>query len=455
MPLSTPLDRTRTVNFAGEHAPTSATPAEWSLLTALVELTDAVLRVGDEATLYRTLALGLNQCLGGEYTALASLRGGRVRIEVFTHLESFDRNADLVRRLERECEAYIDGTDTTVRVVEIAGGERIACVPLVSTSAKAAAVALVKPSRSSEFVTRDAMSLVGDHLGPAVEAKTILLRPSMFAGWWCKWRETLTKNKRHTLLLGIVLCAIGALPLPYKVRCDAELEPVVRRHVAAPFDGILQQSFVKPGDVVAANQALGRLDAKELTWEIAAATAERDRAAKSRSANMAVGKTSAAQIDALESRRLTERLKLLDNRLMHLDIVAPVAGVIVSGDMDRVEGAPVKIGQSLFEVAPLDRMVVEVLVPEAEIDRIAIGQTIELDLDASSAGDRHGTVERIHPRAELRDGANVFVAEVVLDNVAGSLRPGMKGVAEVRTERMPLAWIAVQRIGGMFRRVLR
>src|SRR4051794_38654904 len=99
MQLKTPPDRLKPVSACNE--PTMS--AEWSLLTSLVELTDSILRADDEAAMYRTLALGLNQCFAGDYVAIAAARSGRFQIKVFTHLESFDRDSDLVRQLERNC----------------------------------------------------------------------------------------------------------------------------------------------------------------------------------------------------------------------------------------------------------------------------------------------------------------------------------------------------------------
>lgn len=451
MHLKTPLDRTHAVSTADD----PAMPPEWSLLTGLVELTDTVLRSDTEAAMHRTLALGINQHFAGEFVAIAKAVGSRYRIEVFTHLEAFDRNADIVQSLEREAENHSNPEQgkTAVRFAELADGI-FACVPFVGSNAQVFAVAFLKPARSSELVSRESLSLIGEYLSPALEAKSAAIRRSGLVQLWSTLRGRLTKHKKYVTVGLIALGLLSALPLPYRVRCEAELQPVVRRHIAAPFDGILQRSLVKPGDIVAADQPLGRLDAKELNWEIASATADRDRASKSRSANLAVGKTAAAQIDAFESRRLAERLKLLENRLAHLEIASPIAGVVVSGDMARAEGAPVKIGQTLFEVAPLDRMVVDVLVPEAEIEHVFAGQPIQLYLDAVPTDECRGIVSRVYPRAELRNGANVFVAEVVLDNTSGSLRPGMKGIVEVEAERRPIAWIVTHRAGEMFWRFL-
>ena len=44
------------------------------------------------------------------------------------------------------------------------------------------------------------------------------------------------------------------------------------------------------------------------------------------------------------------------------------------------------------------------------------------------------------PSAEVRDGQNVFLAEVQITNANSLLRPGMKGQAVIRGDYYPLAW---------------
>lgn len=429
---------------------------EWSLLTSLVELIDSMLRAESREATLRTLAFGLKSSLECEYVALATRHGSRFRIEVFTQLDSFDTATDVVRDLETACTTAFCENELSATSVKCAYGDSVTCIPFVSGEKEIVAVGLLKIAESSHSLSnRNSLAILSDHLSPALETKLAALKRSDLGTRWKRFAGRLSERKRLLQVGALVACVAALLPFPYRVRCDAELQPVVRRHVAAPFDGIFQQSMVKPGDVVVAGQTLGRLDPKELTWEIAAATADRDRASKSRAANLATGKTAQAQIDALESKQLAERLKLLENRLAHLDVTSPIAGVVVSGNLERAEGAPVKIGQSLFEIAPLDRMIVEVLVPEAEIDRISTGQEIQLYLEAVPNDGLSGVVSRIYPRAELRNGANIFVAEVELNNGAGLLRPGMKGTVDVNTERRPLAWIAAHRIGEMFWRFVR
>ena len=132
---------------------------------------------------------------------------------------------------------------------------------------------------------------------------------------------------------------------------------------------------------------------------------------------------------------------MLDHRAENLEIKSPVDGIVVSGDLERAEGAPLTIGQTLFEIAPLEKMIVEVAVPDDEVSQVDEGQAIVVRLDAYPGDRWQAVVTKVQPRSEIREQDNVFVAEAALDNTDGRLRPGMRGRAKIVTPRRPLGWI--------------
>ncbi len=250
------------------------------------------------------------------------------------------------------------------------------------------------------------------------------------------------------VLRGKALWAVAAvvalamfIPWPYRVSVECETQPVVRRYVAAPFAGEFEKSFVKPGDLVQRGQPLGRMEGRDVRWELAGLTADQRRAQKSRDANMAHGKTAAAQIDQLDADRLEVKRRILENRLKQLEICSPIDGIVISGDLERSQGVPISVGQVLFEVAPLDRMVAELAIPDDEISHVETEMPATLWLDAFQSDSRAGTIARIHPRSLTREKDNVFIAEVPLDNGDQALRPGMKGAAKISTSPHALGWI--------------
>ena len=58
------------------------------------------------------------------------------------------------------------------------------------------------------------------------------------------------------IVLAALLAAAMFVPVPYYVSVECELQPVVRRFVAAPHAGEFQKSLVKPGDLVTRDQIL-------------------------------------------------------------------------------------------------------------------------------------------------------------------------------------------------------
>jgi hypothetical protein len=258
---------------------------------------------------------------------------------------------------------------------------------------------------------------------------------------WCSARPWLTR--KYITIAAAVVLAILCLPLHYKVGCDCELQPVVRRYVAAPHAGVFEKSLVKPGDLVAHDQVLGRMDGREVRWELAGIEAEQSRAGKSRDVNMATSKVAAAQIDRLEMERLEQKRQLMTHRLEHLEIKSPLDGIVLTGDLERSEGVSLTVGQTLYEVAPLEQMLVEVAIADDEITHVRPGMDVTIRLDAFPGQSWTGRLERVHPRSEIRDEANVFIGEVSLDNRDHTLRPGMKGRAKIAADRHTLAWIVL------------
>ncbi|MEQ1853350.1 MAG: HlyD family efflux transporter periplasmic adaptor subunit, partial [Chthoniobacteraceae bacterium] len=258
------------------------------------------------------------------------------------------------------------------------------------------------------------------------------------------WRRATANGRRALAAGGILLAVLLAWPFHYTIRCDCRLVPKVKRTVAAPFDGQLGRSRVQPGDRVAAGDLLVSMENRELKLKQAELTASRDQALKKRDRAMNSpdgADFSAAQVASLEAEGITQELALVDRKLAMLEVKAPIAGVVVSGDLRRAEGQPIRQGQVLFEVAPLEEMIVEADVPDREVSRVRAGMPVVFRLEAFSGWSGESRIGRVHPQSEQRDGANVFIAEAAVAAGAPELRPGMRGRAAIESDRRPLIWI--------------
>ena len=197
---------------------------------------------------------------------------------------------------------------------------------------------------------------------------------------------------------------------------------------------------MRPGDVVSTNMLLARMDDREIRWEIAGLQADLSRATNERDSHLADHKMGDAEIARHEMARLKNRSELLSYRNDNLDLRSPIDGIVVSGDHRDEEGIPLSTGDTMFEIAPLDAMVIEVAIPEEDIRWTRPGMPVRLQLDSMPAMVFDAEIVRIHPRAELKDQENVFIAEAGISNSEGLLRPGMRGAARVRSDRNLLGW---------------
>jgi RND family efflux transporter MFP subunit len=255
---------------------------------------------------------------------------------------------------------------------------------------------------------------------------------------------TLRRRRNLTVALAVVGMLMFA-PWPYRLPCECVVEPVTRRFVSAPFDGILDRTLVRPGDRVSAGDELARMDGRELNMQLAGKQALVEQSRQRYTAALAKRDAAAAQLALMEMQQAEQEVGLLDERKRNLAIKSPLTGIVVSGDLHRVEGAPLTVGQKLFEVAPLDRMVVEISIPEHEVGAVREGQPVELSLDSYPGVMLRGTVTRLHPQAEIHDQKNVFVAEVELDAAEVALLPGMSGQAQISVGGRAAGWILFHR----------
>jgi RND family efflux transporter MFP subunit len=320
--------------------------------------------------------------------------------------------------------------------------------------------------RSGEAV---AVCLVAGAAPPDEQAEQFLLLTSQIAGPLLKvvergahghWLQTIWERTRLWLTgwRACVLAAVVLLPAVYpwsaRTTCPVVLETVAQRLIAAPFEGVFDRSLVLPGQRVEKGQVLGRMDGRELRTRIAACEADITKASKSRDVNMAAGKLGPAQIDRLEMERLEHELSVFMLRLEQVEIRSPIDGIVVTGDLRKYESATVKVGQTLYEIAPLDQLVAEIAVPEEDLEQVSEGAELSLWLDAAPGSKWDGKVERVHPRGELRDSQQVFVAETTLTNDQGELRPGMKGQTTILGPRSPGIWLLIRKPWNEVRRFL-
>ena len=267
-------------------------------------------------------------------------------------------------------------------------------------------------------------------------------KPGKLAGPFVRfWKEGTRLRRKAIAAFGAAVLIGAFVPLPYPVRATCELQPVVRRVIAAPFDGILKHSVARAGELVRKGQLLAEMDGRELRSQLAEAVADRERAEKESDFALSEGRVADARIAALAAEGLGHRIDLLEYRIGHLEVRSPIDGVVLKGDLERAEGAPLRVGDSLFEVGPLERLVAEIAIPAGDISLVEPGAAVKLKLESDTLATVGSRILRIAPKSEWRDDRNVFICEAEVENGRETLRAGLKGKAKVSGPHRPLAWI--------------
>ena len=147
-----------------------------------------------------------------------------------------------------------------------------------------------------------------------------------------------------------------------------------------------------------------------------------------------------AQVSQAEASLATAEaaLKALEIELGRTQLLAPTGGVV----LDRMvhEGELAVPGAPLFTLADLDEVTLTVYVPEAELGQVALGQEVEVNVDAYDelfpglvshiASEAEFTPRNVQTQEERVH--MVFAVKIRLDNPDHLLKPGMPADAAFR-----------------------
>ena len=410
-----------------------------------------------------------------ERVSIGFLKGRYVRVKAMSHTEHFSRKMKVVQDIEsameecldQDCEVLYPASQEATYISRAAGelsknhgplailsvpfrwdGEVRAVLTLERESSKPFTLEEIEVIRlACELCTARLWELY-EHdrwIGGKVIAKVrsglaLLIGP----------RYTWTK------LLAILICAFVVFLVFAKGQFKAEapfaLEATYQQVVCASFDGYIKRVNVEVGDTVKENETiLAELDTAELRLQLAAAKAEQAGYLKQSAAAMRDGETAEAQIAQANSDKTQAQIDLLNYLIEQGKVISPISGAVVKGDLKRQIGAPVKTGDVLFEVTPLESLRAELLVPEDQIFNISLEQQGHL-ATVSYPGQRiKFVVERINPMAEVVNNRNVFKVRVRLLERHPWMRPGMEGVAKISVGKRLYVWIWTRRIVNWLR----
>ncbi len=410
-----------------------------------------------------------------ECVSLGFLKGKYVQVVAMNHTEEIYRKMGLIQAIELAMEECLD-QDTEILVPE---PEKVSYVGRASqklSERENPSTVLSLPLRKQDSVFAVlTMERAMDTPFTHSELETLRLVCELCSArladlyrhdhWFRnlfvdKPRKTFSNilNPSHTWakIAGVVLFLVLVFLIFARgqFRPDAPfvLETVEQQVIPAPFDGYLKAVMVDVGQTVQKDDSiLATLDTAELRLQLAAAQADRAGYLKQVSAAMRDNETAQAQIAQANADKVQAQIDLLEYQISQSQITTPLGGVVVKGDLKRQVGAPVRTGDILFEVCPLESIRAQLLIPDDLVLYMQVGQ--EGRLATASYPDKRirFIIERIDPMAEVVNQRNVFKVRARLTETYPWMRPGMEGVAKVEVGKKHYVWIWTRKLTNWLR----
>ncbi|MDD4889715.1 MAG: HlyD family efflux transporter periplasmic adaptor subunit [Phycisphaerae bacterium] len=392
---------------------------------------------------------------------LGLLKGRYVKLKALSHTEKFSRKQKLVQNIEGAMEECVD---QNVEIIHPApegatyvsrahdelckqfGPAALVSMPMRRAGQPMAVLILQRPvDRPFSLEELEALRLACDLCTPRVAVlheHDRWVGAKMVSG--TKKLAGFAVGSKHTWakLVAIGVIAVGLFVTLAKGTHRAEapfaLEAVERQRVSAPYDAFLSElssnakgDVIGPGDFVSKGTVLARLKTNELQAKLIRAKAEQQGYLTEAEQAKDKGETSKQQIAEAQARRVGAEIELLNQQIADAEIVAPISGLVLSGDWKNAKGARLKLGDLMFEVAPVDSLYADLSLPEDQVADVREGQEGELATQADPGDRIKFVVERVNPVAEVVEQKNVFKVRVRLLDHRPWMKVGMEGVAKV------------------------
>lgn len=270
-----------------------------------------------------------------------------------------------------------------------------------------------------------------------------------------RWRRLKQRPRRLWLVLGAV-AIVSLLPVRTSVLAPAEVVALQAEAITAPADGVVKAFHVTPNQTVRAGELLLTLDDTTLRnrYEVAAqgmAVARTD--ALSAQQRAFDHDPSRAELAGLQG-RIRERaaeLAYLQESLKRLEVRASHDGLFAYSDPNDWLGKPVATGERLGLLAQPDVLGVTIWLPVPDAINLEVGADIRVYLQTRPLDALTATLEQTSYQATLSPNgvASYRVRGRLIDGDKAHI--GLRGVAKVYGDRMPVAYWVMRRPVGALR----
>ncbi len=430
-------------------------------------------RISDVCTIVATDGA---QLMGVDRVSVVLFEGDGARLISATGVPDPERRADATRAIEhlalsrKRADANLEWTARDE--AEIAESDPAAVVQMETSGSTAVRVVLFEGDVCGalimeQFGTPPPALDLACGLAPQCGAALANIE-ARDGGLWRRVRQfrrfAFGNGRRILVAVACVVLALSIIPARFEVEALGTLQPVRRRDVFAPEDGVIRRVVAEDSQHVARGDELLELSSPELELQRERIRGELH-AARSRLAGFEASRggidpvtglsvTAAAEETRNRIASLERQLELLDGQFSSLTVRAPISGLVFHGDLSRsLAGRPVRQGQHLLQMAdPASEWEVLLRIPDGVVRHVLAArgdeQTVSFVLRTAPGQRYAGRLVWIGLSTEVDEMGDLSTpARVSLTEIGGTrlnrddLRPGVGVVARIDCGRRSIGYV--------------
>jgi hypothetical protein len=242
------------------------------------------------------------------------------------------------------------------------------------------------------------------------------------------------------LLLALTLVF---LKVPHNINAKIEILPE-QQTFFSEVKGVVKDIFVTEGSLVQKGDLLAQIDISDLEIDLLNKLSKKQKSKTEMFKLKDEGNIADFKIKESEYISLDYEVKLLNQKILRSKIFAKSDGIIISEDLDEVNGKPVNFGDEILKMASNDKVIVRFEIPEEDIQFISPGQKVKFKVYGSPNESYTNGIKLLSVSGEGRqindtDTSKYYMAKAIIttkDHLG--LRPGMTGRGKIYSDWIPL-----------------
>lgn len=230
----------------------------------------------------------------------------------------------------------------------------------------------------------------------------------------------------------VVAMALAPRPLKARIQLPGVAKPWISLNLVAEVGGVIVEKRLTEGSPVKKGDVIARIDPRDYQNALASATAAHEFAVATQKRLTALFSEKVAtqsQIDDIATQARTSRAAM-DTAALNLErcsIRAPMDGVVNRVRVDP--GHYLAAGDPVAQVIAIDRLKIEVGIPESDVDAVRHLKRFQITIDALGGREFTGDYHYLYRTAD--NLARLYTLEIAVDNTAGEILPDMFARVEV------------------------